>query len=238
DLTHLKEDYVKKRFPRIYSTCQSYGVDITNDLVPVRPAAHYVMGGVKTDLEGRSSLAGLYVAGETACTGVHGANRLASNSLLEGLVFGARAGKAMLGDTKFAKKHAAKWPDSARTEGKAAGAPGVPGGGHAAGAEAANSELEKIHAIMWKDAGIIRNGRELKEALAALSGLAPAQVETQTRAALELRNILQLGQLIVKSALAREESRGGHFRSDFPFHDDEKFKKHSLISRGHAVTFG
>src|SRR5208282_2531574 len=119
DMTHLKAEYVKKRFPLIYATCQSYGVDITSDLVPVRPAAHYVMGGVKTDLEGRSALAGLYVAGETACTGVHGANRLASNSLLEGLVFGARAGKAMLSDGKFAAKRSKAWPESARAEKKA-----------------------------------------------------------------------------------------------------------------------
>src|SRR5208282_4250913 len=130
DMTHLKAEYVKKRFPLIYATCQSYGVDITSDLVPVRPAAHYVMGGVKTDLEGRSSLAGLYVAGETACTGVHGANRLASNSLLEGLVFGARAGKTMLDDGKFSAKRAATWPESARAERKAAASEG----GNAAGA--------------------------------------------------------------------------------------------------------
>ena len=231
DLTHLKEEYVKKRFPRIYATCQSYGVDITSDLVPVRPAAHYVMGGVKTDLGGRSSLAGLYVAGETACTGVHGANRLASNSLLEGLVFGARAGKSMLSDAKFAKKRAAAWPESARAEGKGAGNPG----NHAA--VPATPELQKIRGVLWKDAGIIRNGRELKEAIETLAGLEPPRAEPSTRAALELRNIWQLGQLIVRCALAREESRGGHYRSDFPYRDDEKFKKHSLISREKQVTF-
>ncbi len=91
DLSHLKADHIKARFPRIYETCLQYNVDITLNLVPIRPAAHYLMGGVRTDLDGRSSLPGLYAAGEAACTGVHGANRLASNSLLEGLVFGARA---------------------------------------------------------------------------------------------------------------------------------------------------
>ena len=95
DLTHLKADHIKARFPRIYETCLKYNVDITIDQVPVRPAAHYLMGGIRTDLQGRSSLPGLYAAGEAACTGVHGANRLASNSLLEGLVFGARAGQTM-----------------------------------------------------------------------------------------------------------------------------------------------
>src|SRR5262249_1102614 len=95
DLTHLDAEHVKSRFPRIYATCLQYNIDITTELIPIRPAAHYAMGGVKTDLDGRTTLAGLYAAGEAAATGVHGANRLASNSLLEGLVFGARAGNAM-----------------------------------------------------------------------------------------------------------------------------------------------
>jgi len=115
DMTARKADYVRKRFPRIFSTCQSYGLDISSDLVPVRPAAHYAMGGIKTDLWGRTSLAGLYAAGETAATGVHGANRLASNSLLEGMVFGARAGAAMVEDTRPAqKKRAAAAPSRLR----------------------------------------------------------------------------------------------------------------------------
>src|SRR5208282_3935034 len=234
DLTHLKDEYVRKRFPQIYATCQSYGVDITSDLVPVRPAAHYVMGGVRTDLEGRSSLPGLYVAGETACTGVHGANRLASNSLLEGLVFGARAGKAMLRDGKFATKRTAAWPESARAEkNTSASQPG-----NAAAAAETAAALQKIRGLAWKDAGIIRNGRDLKEGLSMLAGLEPARPEVSSRPALELRHIWQLAQLIVRCALAREESRGGHYRSDFPYRDDEKFGKHSLVSRGTEVTFG
>ena len=95
DLTHLNAERVRTRFPMIYSTCMDYNIDIASELVPVRPAAHYAMGGVRTDLDGKTSLPGLYAAGEVACTGVHGANRLASNSLLEGLVYGARAAQSM-----------------------------------------------------------------------------------------------------------------------------------------------
>ena len=235
DLTHLKSDYVRNRFPRIYSTCQSYGVDITSDLVPVRPAAHYAMGGVRTDQHGRASLPGLYVAGETASTGVHGANRLASNSLLEGLVFGARAGKAMLADCGFEKKRSAAWPEKARSGAQNAGA--SPACVQAA-PEMNSAPAQKLRALLWKDAGIIRSGRELHEAQEALGGMEPARPERVTRGTLELHNVWLLGSLIVRCALAREESRGGHYRTDFPFRDDEKYGKHSLISHGEPVSFG
>src|SRR5260370_4149764 len=112
DMTAKPDGFVEKRFPRIYATCMSYGVDLARDVAPVCPAAHYVMGGVKTDLWGRTSLPGLFAAGETADTGVHGANRLASNSLLEGLVFGARSGQAMMKDAPVKKKHARGLPRS------------------------------------------------------------------------------------------------------------------------------
>src|SRR5258708_28659251 len=113
-MTAKPEDFVEKRFPRIYATCMSYGVDLARDVAPVCPAAHYMMGGVKTDLWGRTSLPGLYSAGETAATGVHGANRLASNSLLEGLVFGARAGQAMIEDAPVGKRSGAALPEIGR----------------------------------------------------------------------------------------------------------------------------
>src|SRR6202049_626315 len=110
DMTKKTEEFLKKRFPRIYETCLSYGLDLATDMAPVCPAAHYMMGGVKTDLWGRTSVPGLYCAGETADTGVHGANRLASNSLLEGLVFGARSGRAMMKEATVTKRQAVGLP--------------------------------------------------------------------------------------------------------------------------------
>src|SRR5438309_742402 len=123
DLTHLNEKHVKTRFPRIYATCMQYNIDITMDLIPIRPAAHYAMGGVRTDLNGRATLPGLYAAGEAAATGVHGANRLASNSLLEGLVFGARAGKKMRDHLKAPARQVSSLPPAASSNGPV----GVPG---------------------------------------------------------------------------------------------------------------
>src|SRR5438309_7534229 len=121
DLTHLNEKHVKTRFPRIYATCMQYNIDITMDLIPIRPAAHYSMGGVRTDLEGRATLPGLYAAGEAAATAVHGANRLASNSLLEGLVFGARAGKKMRDELKAPPKRAWSLPSASYSNGSVSG---------------------------------------------------------------------------------------------------------------------
>ena len=248
DMTARKADYVRKRFPRIFSTCQSYGLDISSDLVPVRPAAHYAMGGIKTDLWGRTSLAGLYAAGETAATGVHGANRLASNSLLEGMVFGARAGAAMVEDTRPAqKKKAAGNPghegrparnNAACGAKSAANNPGPSNpGNHSEPAGPASPILEQIRMIMWKDVGILRNGRDLALAIEQLGTLEVARPEMPSRQSCELYNVRRLAQLIARSALAREESRGSHYRSDFPYHNDEDFRKHSLIARGKKVCF-
>jgi len=248
DMTARKADYVRKRFPRIFSTCQSYGLDISSDLVPVRPAAHYAMGGIKTDLWGRTSLAGLYAAGETAATGVHGANRLASNSLLEGMVFGARAGAAMVEDTRPAQKKRAAGnpghegrPARNNTACRAKSAANNPGpsnpGNHSEPAGPASPILEQIRMIMWKDVGILRNGRDLALAIEQLGTLEVARPEMPSRQSCELYNVRRLAQLIARSALAREESRGSHYRSDFPYHNDEDFRKHSLIARGKKVCF-
>jgi L-aspartate oxidase len=221
DLTRMKENHIRTRFPRIYETCLRYNVDITIDMIPVRPAAHYLMGGVRTDLNGATSLPGLYAAGETACTGVHGANRLASNSLLEGLVFGARAAMAM----REQSGHAARTTtQSAMTRQN--------------GADNASVEefIREIQQLMWNKVGIVRTRHGITEAIQRLQSLAERLPAGSSRRCCEARNIHTAALLITRSALARLESRGAHYRLDYPGHDDAKFKKHSLVM-GKGVTF-
>jgi len=222
DLTHLGAAKIQKRFPRIYATCLEYNIDITEDLIPTRPAAHYAMGGVRTDINGKASLDGLYAAGEAAATGVHGANRLASNSLLEGLVYGARAGKAMREELKVPRKSAHAQKTSASQNGPV---------------DAGLEELiGQIKDIMWKDAGIVRTRNGMQEAITKLEELTPRVAHPRTRRAYEAANLHVAGLLVVRSALAREESRGAHYRTDYPAHDDKKFLKH-LVVKGESLRF-
>ena len=221
DLTHLDADHVKARFPRIYATCLQYNIDITTELIPIRPAAHYSMGGIRSDLEGQSTLPGLYVAGEAAATGVHGANRLASNSLLEGLVFGARAGRAM-------REELGKTPASIR--------PSRPLASNGPMDAPIEQVVGEIQDSMWRDVGIVRTGATLKRALDQLAQIYPRVAHPQTRRAFEARNIHLVGTLVARAALAREESRGAHYRLDFPSHDDARFLKHSII-KGDSIQF-
>ena len=222
DLTHLNEVHVKARFPRIHSTCLQFNIDIATDLIPIRPAAHYSMGGVRTDLDARTSVAGLYAAGEVASTGVHGANRLASNSLLEGLVFGARAGKKMRDELR-------KEPAKIQTSPHAAYSNGP--------VQTASEEIvREIQDLMWQDVGVVRTGQGMKRAIERLTQLEVRVAHPHTRRAWEARNLQTVGLLVARSALARQESRGAHYRTDYPDHNDAKFRKHSLISR-EAVRF-
>lgn len=222
DLTHLNAEKVRQRFPRIYATCLTYNIDITEDLIPTRPAAHYAMGGVRTDLDGKTSLAGLYAAGEAAATGVHGANRLASNSLLEGLVYGQRAGRAMREELRQPRKAPSAQKKAASQNGPVD-----------AGTEEA---IGQIQDLMWRDAGIVRTRGGMQEALKKLEELAPRVAHPKTRRAHEAANLHTAGLLVVRSALAREESRGAHYRTDYPSHDDKKFLKHSVV-KGEKVVF-
>jgi len=206
DLTHLPAGHVQKRFPRIYETCLKHGVDLARQPAPVCPAAHYAMGGIRTDLDGRTNLKGLFAAGEAACTGVHGANRLASNSLLEGIVFGRRAGLAM---REFAGR-----PFAEPEPPPLALFPAV--------------EESVLRETASRHLGILRSAEGLREALGWLEQLPVAPRQEADRARHELRNMHNLAILVARCALAREESRGGHYRIDFPAKREE-FRKHSYV---------
>ena len=222
DLTHLRAKHLQQRFPRIYATCLQYNVDITTDLIPVRPAAHYAMGGVRSDLNGRTNLPGLYVAGEVAATGVHGANRLASNSLLEGLVYGARAGEAMRQEVRKTPHRAPGQPHIERAS----------NGPLPLNEKAVEEFIHEVQDLMWRNVGIVRSGKELRDAIQHLEQMGPRLTKTTTRRHFEARNMQQVGLQIARSALAREESRGAHYRLDYPGHDDARFLKHSVVSGG------
>jgi L-aspartate oxidase len=236
DMTELDPLHVKKRFPRIFATCLNYNIDITADLVPIRPAAHYAMGGVATDLHGATSLKGLYAAGEVATTGVHGANRLASNSLLEGLVFGARAAAAMIGHLRELKPPSPCKASDSRA-GRAAPKPDLNVREDEVVRLSPEECMNEVRSILWNKVGIIRTGKELGDALRRLGSLElvhPAPLSSLSQEAL---NILEVGRIIARSALAREESRGAHYRSDFPLKDEATPAKHSYDSKDAAVFF-
>jgi L-aspartate oxidase len=222
DLTHLNAEKLHKRFPTIYATCMRHNIDIAEELVPIRPAAHYAMGGVRTDLNGRASIPGLYAAGEVACTGVHGANRLASNSLLEGLVYGARAARAMRNEMRSPE------PAPTKTQKNAPHSNGS--------ANETEKLIQKVQATMWKHVAVVRDGKALRETVAELDSLRASMPLPVDRRAHEAANILTTGSLIARSAVAREESRGAHYRLDFPIKNERKFNKHSILE-GDVVRF-
>ncbi len=216
DLTHLDAEFIQNRFPRIYQTCLRYGVDISRQPAPVRPAAHYAMGGVHTDLDGRTTVKRLYAAGEVACTGVHGANRLASNSLLEGLVYGRRAGVAMRECAGDAPR--GEMPDEFPE-------PQFPG----------HSEVE-LRGLTWRLCGILRSEEGLCQAWQKLAFAPLTTHPFPSRQLHELRSMTAVAQLIARTARAREESRGAHQRTDFP-EKREAFRKHSRIVLHNEVEF-
>jgi L-aspartate oxidase len=225
DLRHLDPERVRSRFPRIVATCARYGVDVTRDPVPVTPAAHYVMGGVATDLHGRATLRGLYAAGEAAGTGVHGANRLASNSLLEGLVFGARAAEAMVEDGLPAPSPAAAAVVREATPMRAASDPA--------------QVVATLRRRAWESLGLERDGnglRGLRQDLVRLSQEVAGR--PRGRADAEARNLVAVADAMATCALFREESRGGHFRLDFPLPDDARFLGHTLLTERGPVLAG
>jgi L-aspartate oxidase len=213
DMTHLPASFVRERFPHIFATCHHYGCDITLERIPVSPAAHYIMGGVFTDTLGRTSLPGLYAAGEVASTGVHGANRLASNSLLEGLVFGARAA-----ETALAENATEPLPNN----------PAI--------AKLVTTDLaikdtdsvlqQQIQQLMWQNVGIGRRHAPLTQTLMALNHWA------QPPQSLTMQNFLAVAQMITLAALFRTESRGSHYREDYPQREDENWRHHTIDQHG------
>ncbi|VAX38265.1 L-aspartate oxidase [hydrothermal vent metagenome] len=213
DLTHLENSMIDKRFPHIGKVCAKFGLDIHKDLIPVRPGAHYMIGGVTVDLEGRTSLPNLLAAGEVTSTGLHGANRLGSNSLLEGLVFGLRAGAE-------ASRIAQKLPDNFAA---------LPLSSEGAVSESINYQVREnelnledirnsLASLMWRLAGIRRNGQGLQEAIGQIDFWSSyvSQHNFKTARGWELCNLLTTSRMLIASAEERKESRGVHFREDYP----------------------
>jgi L-aspartate oxidase len=200
-----------ERFPTVFEACRLHGLDPRVEPIPVAPAAHYHMGGVDVDLDGRTTVPGLWAAGEVACTGVHGANRLASNSLLEALVFGARVARS-LGDTL---------PHLRRLVGPLDLPPIAP-----PSADDAAAVASAIRALMWEKAGLVRTGEGLREALAGIDALAAAIPP----ASAEATNLAAVARLVTTAALARPESRGAHFRADHPL-PDPAWRRRILLTR-------
>jgi L-aspartate oxidase len=221
DITFKDSDYVKERFPNIYATCKSYGIDITRQYIPVAPAEHYCMGGIRTDIYGRTNIEGFYACGEVCCNGIHGANRLASNSLLEGLVFGSKiAGEVE--EMLEKNKDYIQWDIDVRHE-----------------RQYNRKEVDRkfirtdLKKLMKHYAGIVRDRENMEYCLGVLQEYIDICNDAKNRDSfdVELQNMLLIGYLVIKAALERKESRGAHFRCDFPETDDVNFKRHIIIER-------
>ena len=231
DITHKPAEFIHERFPTISETTKRYGLDISIDLIPVRPGAHFMMGGIRTNTDTETNLKGLYACGEVACTGVHGANRLASNSLLECLVYGARAGTNA---AAFAASQPSQPPDMLHT-----GDTGTSQRSHIeVGFASIEPIKEAIRETLWENVSIERNGEGLRQTLAELKDLStnlgnvPTTPVPGDTVLIEAVNMLDVALMITESALARTESRGAHYRADFPTQDDIDWHRRILITRG------
>jgi L-aspartate oxidase len=219
DVTHLPSRLITTRFPHIYRFCRDHGLDITKGLIPVAPAAHYLMGGVKVNIWGETNIPGLFAAGETACTGVHGANRLASNSLLESVVFSKRVMQRT--EMTAPPRHREERSDEAisyclpRREVLSKVPP---------------LNLPNLQSLMWDKVGIIRSGKSLKEGASILATWESLLPQPSDRPSYELNNLVLCARLVTEAALLREESRGAHFRTDFPQTSPE-WQRHSVFRK-------
>jgi len=216
DVTHLPPERITSRFPQVYSFCLEHGLDITREPIPVSPAAHYMMGGVRTNTWGETCVPGLYACGETACTGVHGANRLASNSLLETMIFGKRIierlqeGERDLTQPDPRDLRATLPPASLQEVGEA-------------------PSLSGLQRLMWDEAGIVRSGEGLAHARRVLASWQAAAPPAQDRTSQELHNLITVARLITEAAYLRQESRGAHYRSDYPDTSSE-WERHIIFT--------
>lgn len=222
DLTHLSAEHLQARFPMIWQLCQSFDIDISKDLIPVRPSAHYMVGGVRTDHDAATSIQRLYAVGEVACTGLHGANRLGSNSLLEGLVFGRRAGQAV---RRCLTNGAVRLPLRAVRSVLTA-----PTRGQIDLTDVANS----LRSLMWRAVGIERQEPHLETAEETIDFWCGYVMDKEFMdpSGWEIQNMLTVAKLLVHSARVRTESRGVHYRTDYPEPDDAHWLRHLEIQRG------
>ncbi|MFA5105256.1 MAG: L-aspartate oxidase, partial [Candidatus Margulisiibacteriota bacterium] len=219
NLSGIDPEKIKKRFPTIYKTCKEVGLDLTCDDIPVAPAAHYFMGGIKTDLEGRTNIPGLWAAGEAMSSGVHGANRLASNSLLEGVVFGRRAAESACGYLKALTPN-----PSPIGRGAVMALNRVKVLSKSVKAQDISKLKNFIKRLMWEHVGIIRSEISLNQAMIELEKLsAKLDFEPENKDEAELINMVLVGSLVTKAALDRTESRGAHYRTDFPKRNDSEW---------------
>jgi len=223
NLSPIGADKIKKRFPKIYEECLKHNIDITEQKIPVTPAAHYFMGGVRINIEARTSIPGLYAAGETSAAGIHGANRLASNSLLDGLVFGYRAAIDAVAYNRTIEIEEAM--DSFTPSINKLRPPTLT-------ADKIGELKQKLKAVMWEKVGIIRKGNGLKEAVSEITKMDKRiRHVSDDKDELELKNMLTVSLLIAKAALERRESRGAHYRIDCPVQDDKNWKKHLVYKK-------
>lgn len=230
DISHKDPAFVKKRFPNLYKQCLAFGFDMTKEPIPVVPAAHYMCGGVGTDLSGKTDINNLYAIGETACTGLHGANRLASNSLLEALVYADRAARNALSELTAFKENTfvdpPEWDDSGTTDSDEV--------------SLVSHNWDEIRRFMWDYVGVVRSNKRLERAMRRIVNI---QQEIRdyywdfkvTSDLIELRNIATVAELIISCAMKRKESRGLHYTIEYPHRDDENWLQDTVLKRAPVV---